>query len=355
MPAREVCTRADRFSSVFGIVKDLITICIPTYRRPTFLLHCVYSCLAQDYRPLEIDISDNSPNPETGEWVQTVPPPEGVSIRYWRNPPSTSQVESFRKLIDAARGRRLVFMNDDDVLLPGAVTAMSEAFEMAPDVIVSYGREQRINAEGEILHETTARWEIKYRRTSDQTGLRRDLLVCAFWQQISHVGFLVLTDAARRVGFRDRSEVGLAVDTDFAIRLAQAYRGYAHVLIDRFTTQSRIGPSRLGQTSRDVAWKLYDNLSDMGNLSQEEALARDCLLRRFQPLAFREHSLAHGRLAALRLFLSRPYNASGDLARWVYTLSLVISPNLAWWMRHACVRPWARAKDGFAGSYGHSR
>jgi glycosyltransferase involved in cell wall biosynthesis len=330
-------------------VTDLITICIPTYRRPTFLLQCVYSCLAQDYRPLEIDISDNSPNPETEEWVKTVPLPEGVSIRYWRNPPSTGPVESFNKLLNAAEGRRLVFMNDDDVLLAGAVTAMSEAFELAPDVIVCYGREQIINTEGEVLHETTAQWEMKYRRESDQTGLRRDLLVCAFWQQISHVGFLILTEAARKVGFRDRSEVGLAVDTDFGIRLAQAYRGSAHVFIDRFTIQSRIGPSTLGRKSRDAAWKLYDSIRTIDNLSQEEALALDCLLKRLQPLAFREYSLAHGRLAALRLFLSRPYRSSGDLARWAYTLSLVMSPNLVWWIRHLYGRPWARAKERFAG------
>jgi hypothetical protein len=310
----------------------------------------MHSCLAQDYRPLEIDISDNSPTGETGEWVQTVPVPEGVSVRYWRNLPSTGPVESFRKLLDAARGRRLVFMNDDDVLLPGAVTAMSEAFELASDVIISYGGEQLINTDGEVLQETTVRRAIEYRRTSDQTGLRRHLLVCAFWRQIPHVGFMVLSEAARRVGFRHPSEVGLAVDTDFAIRLALAYRRNAHVFIDRFTSQSRIGPSTLGRTSCDVAWKLYDSIRGMDNLSREEALALDRLLRSLQPLALHECSLAHGRLAALRLFLSRPYRSSGDLARWAYTLGLVVTPNLAYWIRQSYGPPWARERDGLVGA-----
>jgi GT2 family glycosyltransferase len=210
-------------------VGDLITISIPTYRRPTFLLHCLHSCLAQDYRPLEIDISDNSPTDETGAWVKSVPLPEGVTLRYWRNSPSIDPVENHRKLFDAARGRRLVWMNDDDVLLPGAVSAMSHGFSLAPDVIVAYGVEQIINTEGEVLQELTERYNIEYRRIRSETGLRRDLLVCAFWQQISHVGFLVLTEIARRVGIRDRSEVGLAVDADFAIRLAQTAKGAAHM------------------------------------------------------------------------------------------------------------------------------
>jgi hypothetical protein len=322
-----------------GVVEDLITISIPTYRRPTFLLHCLHSCLVQDYRPIEIDISDNSPTDETATWVESVPLPEGVTMRYWRNSPSIDPVENHRKLFIAARGRRLVWMNDDDVLLPGAVSAMSDAFSLAPDVIVAYGMEQVINIAGEVLQEFTELSNIEFRRTSGETGVRRDLLVCAFWQQISHVGFLVLTEVARNVGLRDRAEVGLAVDADFAIRLAQTTRGSAHVFLDRITVQSRIGPTTLGQSSKDVARKFYDVARQMDNLSQQEARARDRMLMRIQPLALREHSIAQGRLAALRIFLSRPYRSSGSLARWVYSLGLVLMPDLAYLARRRYLRP----------------
>lgn len=311
-------------------VNDLITICIPTYRRPSLLLHCLYSCLMQDYRPLEIDISDNSPTDDTRALVECMTPPEGVTLRYWRNSPSIGPVENQKKLFASVRGRRFVWMNDDDVLLPGAVSALSDAFSLAPDVIVSYGFDQMINTAGEILPEQTARSNIEFQRLQEYTGLRRDLLVCALWQQISHVGFLVLTEAARKVGIRDRSEVGLAVDADFAIRLGQVYKGYAHVFIDRVTVQSRMGPSTLGQTSLDVAWRFYDVVRNMQELSPEEVRARDRLLRRSQPLALREHSLAHGRKAALRILLSCPYRSSGGLARWLYALSLVAMPNFAY-------------------------
>ena len=260
-------------------------------------------------------------------------------MRYWRNSPSIDPVENHRKLFIAARGRRLVWMNDDDVLLPGAVSAMSDAFSLAPDVIVAYGMEQVINIAGEVLQEFTELSNIEFRRTSGETGVRRDLLVCAFWQQISHVGFLVLTEVARNVGLRDRAEVGLAVDADFAIRLAQTTRGSAHVFLDRITVQSRIGPTTLGQSSKDVARKFYDVARQMDNLSQQEARARDRMLMRIQPLALREHSIAQGRLAALRIFLSRPYRSSGSLARWVYSLGLVLMPDLAYLARRRYLRP----------------
>jgi glycosyltransferase involved in cell wall biosynthesis len=306
---------------------DLITICIPTYRRPSLLLHCLHSCLTQDYRPLEIDISDNSPTDDTRALVESLSPPMGITFRYWRNSPTLGPVENQRKLFASVRGRRFVWMNDDDVLLPGAVSAMSDAFSLAPDVIVSYGIEQIINLAGELLPDQTARWNAQYERLPKHTGLRRDLLVCAFWQQISHVGFLVLTEAAKRVGIRHRTEVGLAVDADFAIRLAQAYKGYAHVFLDRMTVQSRVGPSTLSQTSVDVAWRFYNFVAEIDGLSPEEAGARDRLLRRIGPLALGEYSITNGRRAALRVLLSRP-SRNGGLVRLAYSLGLITMPKM---------------------------
>ena len=221
-------------------MSDLITICIPTFRRPSVLMHCLHSCLMQNYRPLEIDVGDNSPNDDTRTLIESLAPPEGVTLRYWHNSPSIGPVENQKKLFAAARGRRLVWMNDDDVLLSGAVDAMSSAFTWASDIIVSYGIEQIINPAGEVLPDVSARWNVEHNQFTEWTGLRRDLLISAFWKQIPHVGFLVLTEAARRVGIRDRAEVGLATDTDFAIRLGQTYKGSAHAFIDRVTVQTRL-------------------------------------------------------------------------------------------------------------------
>lgn len=131
--------------SASGVVSDLITICIPSYRRPTFLLRCLYSCLLQDFRALGIDISDNSTTFETGKLVEVVPLPAGVKRRYW-----WTQRVHVRQGGDSSRKQNLV----------------------------------------------TARSNIG--RLGGETGFRRDLLVCAFWRQIFGVGFLVLTEAARK-------------------------------------------------------------------------------------------------------------------------------------------------------------
>lgn len=317
----------------FGAVSSRITICIPTHRRPSLLMQCVHSCFMQDYRPIEIDISDNSVADDTRALVSSLVPPEGITLRYWRNSPPIGPVENQKKLFAEARGKYFVWMNDDDVLVPGAVSAMAASFNRASDVVVSYGIEQLINPAGEILPDVSARWNVEHKQLPQFTGLRRDLLVCAFWKQMPHVGFLVSTEAARKVGIRDRSEVGLASDTDFAIRLGLTYRGSAHVFLDRVTVQTRLDPATLSRTSEDVCWKLYDIVAAMDDLSPEEARARDQLLWRIGHLALREHCLAYRRRAALRILFSNPFWQRVEWLRLAYSAGLIAMPRLAFALR----------------------
>lgn len=101
-------------------MSDLISISIPTFRRPSYILHAIHSCMIQDYRPLEIDVSDDSPSDETETLLRSINLPQGISLRYWRNAPSLRQAGNVNKLFRSARGSRLVLLHDDDALLPGA-------------------------------------------------------------------------------------------------------------------------------------------------------------------------------------------------------------------------------------------
>jgi len=219
--------------SASGVVSDLITICISTYRRPIFLLRCL-----------------RIPARSTGTLVKVMPLPAGVTVHCWRNPPSTGPVERYRNLLGSAGRDRLVWMNDDDVLLPGAVTALSDAFSSAIDVIVSYGHEQIMNTDGEVLPDQTARSNIEYRRLGGIAS--------------RSPGRLLATDLPRRLPNPDRGcqeKLAFAAGRKSALqtsdRLAQAYKGARHVFINRTTIQSRTGPSIPGRTSHDAAWKYF--------------------------------------------------------------------------------------------------
>ncbi len=306
---------------------DLVTISIPTYRRPSLLLSCLQTCFMQDYRPLEIDIGDNSPDDQTGRLVAAITPPPGITLRYWRNDPPLDFIGNVQKLFAAARGRRLLLLHDDDALLPGAVSALDAAFRAAPDVVAAYGTPEVVDERGERIPEETSRDNLNAGRTPEQAGLRRDLLTCAFWRQLPVNGFLISTEAARRVGYRDRAEVGLAVDTDFGIRLAQAYRGSgAFAFIHQATSQYRLAPTSQRFNEPDTCWKFYDQVARLEGLTPEEERARDLMLAQIARAAVIENALGRRRRAALRIFRSRHYPRPEGWARTLYVLGLMAMP-----------------------------
>lgn len=309
-------------------MSDLITVCLPTYRRPTLLTQTLVSCFAQDYRPFEIDIADSSPNEDTRNLVESLTPPDGITVRYRHLPPDTEPQAKVVELFARARGRRLVIMHDDDIFLPGAITALDAAFSSAPDVVIAYGRELYMNEAGEVLEDATHASQVEAWRTADQAGLRRDLMVCALARQVPPNGFLIETEVMRRFGFRSRAEIGVAEDTDFGIRLAQAYQGSGcFAFIEQLTTQRRLIWSSLAWTAPDTCWQLYDEMAAMQGLTPDEERARAWTLRHLARGALRENALNGRRRAALQVFLSRHYPRSDEtLARTLYSLGLLVMP-----------------------------
>jgi glycosyltransferase involved in cell wall biosynthesis len=319
-------------------VGELITISIPTYRRPSLLLHALHSCFIQDYRPLEIDIGDNSPTNETRDLVATVAPPDGVSLRYWHNGDNMGVEGSMNRLFSEARGSRLVLLPDDDALLPGALGALDEAFDRSPDVILAYGMQRLIGESGEALPaRETAAHNASQNRFAHGVGLRRDLLVCALQCQIPGSGFLVKADIAKRVGIRDRKVIGIT-DFDFNLRLAQAHRGSAFVLLDQEISQYRIWPDRMTQDEFGNHRKFYDIIAGLTGLSPDEERARDERLASFAWKVMTDDARAGRRRDALKVFFSSSYRYRWNAMRTAYALGLLASPRMTVAMRRAAAR-----------------
>ena len=72
----------------------LITICIPTCRRPDLLREALESCFKQDYRPLDILIGDDSGDDRSVQTIQGLTKPEGVTVRHVRHKPPLRQARN---------------------------------------------------------------------------------------------------------------------------------------------------------------------------------------------------------------------------------------------------------------------
>ena len=306
---------------------ELVTISIPTYRRPSLLLHALHSCLLQDYRPIEIDISDDSPSPESESLVRSIPLPPGFSLRYWRNSPSLKQAANVNKLFAEARGSKLVLLHDDDVLLPGAISALYDSFSLSPSVVAAYGIQQVILENGEVSPSDTEHHNAIGHRTPEFTGLQHDLVECALWQQFPNNGYLVDTALARSIGYRSDEEIGDACDGDFGIRLALACRGSHFAFLNRYTSQYRLMTSSL-RTSHNNTWKGYDYVLTLKDLTPRQVQVRDEVLRRSAEQAVVDNALHGRRKRALEIFFSRFYPRWKSPLKAAYHLGLLAVPQL---------------------------
>jgi GT2 family glycosyltransferase len=309
---------------------DLITISVPTYRRPSQLLHALHSCLVQDYRPLEIDIGDDSPSADSEELVASLVPPAGISIRYQRHSPSLGQSGNVNSLFARARGSRIMLLHDDDVVAPGAVTALAAAFEREPEIVAAYGFQDVIAESGELDRAKSEALNVRYARTAALAGIRTDPVLCALRRQFPNDGYLVDAGLARAVGYRPTSEVGESCDTDFSLRLALQSRGKAFYLLDRTTCRYRLNRSALSG-SRNISWKFYDYLRSITELlTPSERAARDALLSHIAVKALTENAVRGRRISALRILLSGHYPLSGKLGvpKLLYHLGVIAVPQI---------------------------
>ena len=100
--------------------KPEISVCIPTYCRHDLLRRALNSVLAQDFGPMEIIVSDNAS--EDGSWEKTSGLGEldpRVIVR--RNGKNLGWTGNLNECVKAARGKYLVFLCDDDALMPGMI------------------------------------------------------------------------------------------------------------------------------------------------------------------------------------------------------------------------------------------
>lgn len=124
--------------------EGLVSIIIPTHRRPQEVRLAALSALAQTWPEVEVLIISDGPHPETRASVDGLDP----RLRYLELPVNGGPAAARNAGVAASRGDWLTFLDDDDSMLPGKVEAeMRLADALQPKRMVScrtlYRREDR--------------------------------------------------------------------------------------------------------------------------------------------------------------------------------------------------------------------
>lgn len=113
----------------------LVSIVVPAYNRPALLAECLDSVLAQTYEDWEVLIVDDG-SPE--DIASGVKQRGDARVRYLRQENAGPSVARNRG-VEHARGDAILFLDSDDLLLPGALATLVEGLQSAPDAEVAYG------------------------------------------------------------------------------------------------------------------------------------------------------------------------------------------------------------------------
>ncbi|HUM49425.1 MAG TPA: glycosyltransferase family 2 protein, partial [Anaerolineaceae bacterium] len=124
-----------------------VSIVTPSFNQAPFLEQTLRSVLEQDYPNLEYIVIDGGSTDGSCEIIQKY----ADRLAYWQSQPDHGQTDAINQGFAHATGEILAWLNSDDLLLPGAVSAAVRALDEHPQAAMVYGDALLINAEGKTI------------------------------------------------------------------------------------------------------------------------------------------------------------------------------------------------------------
>jgi len=136
----------------------LVTIITPSYNQAAFLEKTMRSALEQDYPAIEYLVIDGGSQDGSVEIIRKY----SDRLAWWVSEKDSGQAEAINKGLSRARGEFVAWLNSDDYLMPGAVSAAVTALQANPDASFVYGNVRVVAPDQTILNLLTYQpWQLK--------------------------------------------------------------------------------------------------------------------------------------------------------------------------------------------------
>jgi glycosyltransferase involved in cell wall biosynthesis len=192
--------------------KPVITVIIPTYRRPKLLRRAIQSILNQTYPRFQVCVYDNASGDETAEVVaqfSRVDP----RVKYHRHVENIGALNNFNFALNAVKTPFFSFLSDDDVVFPEFFQTVMGGFEKYPQAAFSAGATIAMAESGKV--QGVALWPSGY--FTPPEGLLKMVVTNLTWTSI-----VFRKEVVDEVGGLDL-EVGAPSDLDFLFRVAARF------------------------------------------------------------------------------------------------------------------------------------
>jgi len=125
-----------------------ISLVTPSYNQGAFIEQTIESVLDQNYPDLEYIIIDGGSRDSSVEIIRKYQ----RHLSYWVSEPDRGQSHAINKGMAHASGEICNWLNSDDRLEPGALTAVAEAFMENPDVGAFVGHGRKVDVSGNTVY-----------------------------------------------------------------------------------------------------------------------------------------------------------------------------------------------------------
>lgn len=209
----------------------LVTIAIPTLERLDYLKEAVASARAQEYARVEILVGDDGRDEALREWCLAQAAAD-ARVRYLRHERRLGLAGNWNALADAARGRYVSIIGDDDRLLPSFVGTLLEA--ATPTTSVVFSNHYLIDERGRRLEAESAECTRAYGRDLLPAGRVADAAAAVWRNSVPISAALVRTADVRRLRFKEDLNTP---EIELFVRLAN--EGGAFVFVPAYLSEYR--------------------------------------------------------------------------------------------------------------------
>jgi len=199
-------------------IEPTITIAIPVYNREHLVKKALESALRQPERDLEVLVVDNASTDGTWEVLSSFPDPR---LRLVGNDRNLGLFGNFNRCIFLARGRYVVTLCSDDMLLDGFLAPARRLLDTHPEVGL-------VSSRGRGLNERRGTTSALGSNLPAGIYAKRDAIAATLWALATYYvnpfnypsGILMRTGLARECGGMDES-LGFSADVKLYLKMLE--------------------------------------------------------------------------------------------------------------------------------------
>lgn len=125
-------------NNIKKVVMPFFTVAVTTYKRPDILVDALESVIAQTFTDFELLIVDDASPDNTEQVVQQFiqkaqQQRDSIKIIYYRNPTNSGISASRNAVVQQAKGKFIVYLDDDDLLTEDYLSQIYAAVKDAPE------------------------------------------------------------------------------------------------------------------------------------------------------------------------------------------------------------------------------